>query len=124
MLPDFDELIKRATALVTECELLKKQLTEKDTVISNNQLELTKVREELAKASAEAIDYKAKYEKADELRAKWLEAYKQSEENYSTCKTDRATFQKQLTECKNEMANLTYGWLFTRIWEKIRRVKI
>jgi urate oxidase len=115
--------LEQHTKLVDETVLLKKQLTEKDTVISNHALELTTVREELAKALADATDNKTKYEKADELRAKWLEAYNQANSNYETCKTDRTTFQKQLTECLNK-TDFTIGELVIKIWEKIKRVKI
>lgn len=117
------ECLRLHKQLVDETVLLKKQLTEKDIVISNNQLELLKVREELARVSAEAIDYKGKYEKTEELRAKWLEAYNQANTNYETCKVDRTTFQKQLTECLNK-GELTWGELIIKVWEKIRGVKI
>jgi len=117
------ECLTQHTKLVTECDLLKKQLTEKDTVISNTQLELTKVREELAKSSAEAIDYKGKYESADKLRDKWLGLYNQVKDNYDSCVKDRTTFQKQLTECLNK-GELTWGELILKIWNKIKGVKI
>lgn len=108
---------------LTEVDLLKKQLTEKDILISTQSSELLKLKETLARTLEQSDIYKDRWEKTEELRAKWYEALQQCEGNLDTCKKDRATFQKQLTECLNK-GELTWGDLILKIWEKIRGVKI
>ena len=117
------ECLTQHTKLVTECELLKKQLTEKDTVISTQSSELLKSKETLTKALEQSDIYKDRWEKSDALREKWLGLYNQVKDNYDSCVKDRTTFQKQLTECLNK-GDLTWGELLIKIWEKLTNIKI
>jgi hypothetical protein len=75
----------------------------KDEVISKQSTELLNVREERDEAVGQVKDDAEKLLKLEELRDKWHRSYEQANTNYETCKTDRATFQKQLTEIENKL---------------------
>ncbi len=117
------ECLKQHTELVTELEIVKKQLTEKDGVISTQAGTLLQKGEELAKATETIKLLEEEVVKKEELRAKWYELYQQCQTNLDVCKRQSATCQKQLTECLVKQ-DLTWGELLLKIWNKIKGVKV
>ena len=102
---------------------LKKQLTEKDIVVSNQTADLLKTKEELDSVKEQLKSTTDELVAKEELRAKWYGLYQQSQETLGSCQKDRTTFQKQLTECINK-GELTWGDLILKIWGKIKGQKI
>lgn len=88
--------------------------------LTTTNLEISKDKEGLITRNKELIEDLAKKE---ELRAKYYEWYNQTKDALDTCKTDRATFQRQLTECQNKQ-DFTVGELLIRLWNKVRGIKI
>jgi len=106
-----------------EIEQLKKQLTEKDIVVSNQTADLLKTKEELDSVKEQLKSTTDELVAKEELRAKWYGLYQQSQETLDSCQKDRTTFQKQLTECINK-GELTWSDLFLKLWNKIKGEKI
>ena len=114
------ECLRFHKELVDETVLLKKQLTEKDVVISTQTQELLKTTSELDEAKKQSTQLALDLVAKEELRAKWFEAYKLSKQSLDSCNKDRTTFQKQLTEYQNKQ-DYTIGELLVKIWEKIKK---
>ena len=107
----------------SEIKQLKKQLTEKDIVVSNQTADLLKTKEELDSVKEQLKSTTDELVAKEELRAKWYGLYQQSQETLGSCQKDRTTFQKQLTECINK-GELTWSDLFLKLWNKIKGKKI
>ena len=107
-----------------ELEVVKKQLTEKDITISSLTESSLNLGTNLTKATQSIEGLEKEVEAKEILREKWYGLYQQSQTNLGTCQKDRATFQSELTQCLNREVEITWGQLFTRVWNKIRNVKI
>lgn len=118
------ECLAQHTDLVNQCGLLKKQLTEKDLTISTFSTNLLKTQQSLDEATQTIEGLEKEVEDKEKLRLKWWEALQQANTNLDSCKKDRATFQSELTQCLNREVEITWGELLTRVWNKIRNVKI
>ena len=118
------ECLAQHTKLVDECNLLKKQLTEKDVLVSNLTNSLIKCQSERDGALKTAENFEEELKAKEVLREKWYGLYQQSQSNLDSCQKDRIAFQKQLTECLGRESEITWGELILRIWNKIRGVKI
>ncbi len=116
------ECLRMHAELVTELEIVKKQLTEKDILISSQANELLLVNSRLNEALSSTQLLEEELQKKEELRAKWYKLYQHTIENLNTCKTDSAFFQKRLTECQAKL-DFTFWELLVKLWEKIKAHK-
>ena len=81
------------------------------------------LEEERNRALERQAEAEGKATKADELRAKWKSLYDTKKSEAEVAKNGLTTCSKNLTLCREEH-ELTWGDLLTRIWFKIKGVKV
>lgn len=77
---------------------LEKAVNEKDSLISKQSQDLLDVGNERDRLVEQLKLVANERDDKEKLRAKWYEAYQQANKNFDTCKTDRTSFQKRVTE--------------------------
>jgi len=92
------DVIEISNKLGSERDRLNKEIEKKDKLISSQSSELLNLEEEKNVAVNKAEKYFKEAENKEELREKWFNANKKCQEALETCKVDRSSFQKRVTE--------------------------
>ena len=92
-------------------------------VVSEQSEQLLNLRKEVESLTKSLEESTKLVEQKEKLREKWYSLYETAKANFDSCKQGNATLQKKLTECEKK-GELTWGELITRIWLKIKGVKV